>query len=240
MAQHRLYFYANNQLWRYTSDTHFELIKLPQGFQPHSAFSDGTFIGQFKDTIVLVSEAGEIIYTSDYYVGGKSFQVIGNSQNYIVWQDGGACMQYKLGTNDQYESSLFSLQREKVMNFQLITYDKQSDHFWVYKEPFLYLTQRDGKVLYRNKTFPRVACMDETGNLWIAKFAITILQPQQKKFSRFLYQEKHLANKEDFFRCRGITEKNETLFISTYKGSWVIDLKITKTKRFHIVLTWAL
>ena len=229
--QHNLYFFANDQIWRYSGDTEFELLRLPHGFEPNSIFSDKTFVGELHGNLVLVAPSGELIYTSDYHLTDKrGFQVIGSHQNFVVWQEGSPCMQYTLLADNQYKSVPFSIQREGNLNYSLVHFDEKRNHFWVFAEPNISLIDSGGNLLFQHETFPRIATIDNNGNLWIGKYGITILRPEEKKFKRYLYQDEPSLGNEALFHCRGIIEKNDNLYIGTYNGTQIIDLKTGNAK----------
>ena len=224
-SEHRLYFFTSNQLWRYSSNTLFELVKIPQGFEPHSVLSDGTFAGALENRFVLVSPMGETSFISDYQINNRDFHVLGNRQNFLVWQEGAPCLQYKLQSNNSYEPTLFSLQREGILNYSLVKFDEKRQHYWLYAEPYLHMMDADGNILNRTEIMPRTACIDKNGNLWIGKFSVTILRPKEKKFKRYLYQDPQKLTGVDLDRCRGITKKNGHLYVATYYGTRVVNLK---------------
>ncbi len=231
-SQQRLYFFVNHQLWRFSRENLFELVKIPQGFEPHSVFSDGTFAGSLENQFVLVSPKGETTYVSDYQINNRDYHVLGNRQNFLVWKEGAPCLQFKLQTNNGYEQTLFPIQRKGALNYSLIHFDEQSHHYWLYAEPYLSMLDTDGNILNQNEIMPRTACIDGNGNLWIGKFGITILRPVKKQFERYLYQDQQIQEVEDLHRCRGIIKKNENLYISTYNGTRIIDLKNGNYKSF--------
>lgn len=225
--QQQLYFWVNQQLWQYTGSA-FELVKLPPAFAPLSIFSDGTFSGMLEDEVVLMSPEGELLYRTNYHIKkDEPYYVMGNRQCFLAWQEGLPCMKYQVSSSSKnYEVSSFRLQqRNKGLNFHFVHFDEKRGHFWIFDESYLYMVDTAGNILYQHKSMPRTACVDKNGNFWSGKFGITILRPEQKFFKRYLHHAQQNPDAEDLYRCRGIVEKDDRLYITTYKGTRVIDLK---------------
>ncbi len=220
-----LYFFADQQLWRYTANRSFENIKIPEGFEPITVFSDGTYAGELENKLVLVSAEGRLLFTSDYELSENVYKVVGNSKTFWVMQDRATCKKFERQADGSYKRKLFPIQQEKGKLFALMYYDEKKNHIWVKKEPYIYMFDGDDQLLYQQKLAPRVACVDYNDNIWMGKFEVTIIRPQKKRFDRFLFQKSKEVSNNERYRCRGIIEEKGKLYINTYRGLRIIDLK---------------
>lgn len=221
----RLYFFANDQLWRYTPTSLFKKIHLPQGFEPFTIFPDGTYVGRMKDKLVTVSSQGVLLYTSNYTLNDNLYSIVGNQHQFWFYQDSSPGQRFERSADGSYQSTLFPLQKEGYEIFSFLYFDAKQNHVWVNKGEYTYLYDTNGNQLYQHEYASRVALSDENGNLWLGKFEASILRLQTKKFKTYLQKDQKTKGFNDMYQCRGILEKQGKLYVNTYKGLNVIDLE---------------
>ncbi len=232
---HQLYFFANQQLWKYNSESLFEEMDIPRGFAPIDIFSDGTLVGTKNKQVVLVSATGKFLFNTNYNIKRelRDLHVLGDHQRFMVWQFG-QIHGHKLfvkQTNDEYEASPLPHLSDDLEIIHPVFFDKDSNQTWLYKKPMLHMLSFEGRRLSLpiDKS-PRTACIDLNGNLWYGENGLTIVKSQEQRFKRFLYRDEVISQSAPFYRCRGLLEKGNELFINTYLGTKVIDLSNGKTR----------
>ena len=221
--EHRLYFFANQNLWRIIGDGVFENIAIPKGFHLIKTLSDGTYVGLIDKKIAIVSSSGDLIFQSEYIIQNRIYEVLGNAERFIVWQQEHLQQLFERQADNTYQPQEFPKLSPGEM-VHPVFYDKIKDQFWLYNDEKLHLIDFNGKSHSQPLNTPRNACIDKNGNLWIGEHGITILKSQQQKFKRFLYQEDKTNSTSKLYRSRGMLEKNGQLYVNTYLGSKVIDL----------------
>lgn len=223
--QKQLFFFAKNQLWKYTPSHLFQLVQLPQNFKPYSILSDDYLIGKINGKLGLVSPQGKLLFISNYLLNDHLFNIIGTHQKFWVWQDQSTVEVFENLPNGEYQSVLFPIQQEKKA-FYFLFFDKNKNQVWVNKGDHIYLFDENGNQLLKHETKARIACLDKDRNLWMGKFNATLLRLQEKKFKKYLHRNKK-TNKY-LIQCRGIIENQGNLYVNTYDGLKIIDLESEK------------
>ena len=225
--QHRLYFYAEERLWRYSPDAFFEQVQLPAGFEPIHIFGNGTFAGTRNNSLAIASPDGKILYQSDYDIQiNDRFSLKGDHRNFIITQPTNRSRLFKLTADGSYSSSHFPQVNKVSWGVHVVDYNPTSRHFWMYVDPHLRLIDANGQILLQTPIWTRVACLDHSGNLWGGgAVGLYILKPQRRIFQRYLYQDSETTRIDELFRCRGMVEKNGQLYVNTYHGPQKIDLE---------------
>ena len=226
--EQRIFFFANDHLWRYTPETFFQSIKLPPGFKPHTVFSDGTFTGALREKLALVSATGEVLYASNYPFDIIQSKIIGDRQKFWVSQKDDSVFEFERLSDADYKITLFGIPPECEGLAALLHFDEQRKHLWINKGESVLLFDSKGNLLDQQKGVPRTTCMDHNGNFWTGEYEITLLHLQKKRFKQFLSQDQKKIEIEDLYRCRGITEKEGKLLVNTYLGTMIIDLENEK------------
>lgn len=220
--QKQLFFFANQQLWKYTPNHLFQLVQLPQKFKPYSILSDDYLVGEIGGKLSLISPQGELVFTSDYSLNNSFFNILGTNQKFWVWQDQSPAEVFERSSDGKYESVLFPIQQNKGI-FYFIFYDKIKKQVWVNKNKHIYLFDENGKQLFKHETMARVACMDKDRNFWTGRFNAILLRLKERRFKKYLHLNK--KTNKTFFQCRGIFEKQRKLYVNTYQGFQIIDLE---------------
>ena len=217
----RLYFFTNDQLWRYTKIEGFEPISLPLGFEPHTVFSDGSFVGKMNKKLVVVSSSGEVTFVSNFPLNDSFYEIKGDHQKFWAWQhiDAG-CKSFEKQSDGSYKLATFPIQSNKNQRHFLKYFDKSRNHLWVTKGFDLYLFDSEENQLFKHDIEPRVISVDQSGIVWIGKYEATLLRLEKNRFKNYLNQ--NIEN--PVYQCRGIIEKNRKLFVNTYRGPKIIDL----------------
>ncbi len=221
--EHQLYFFANNQLWKYTPSSLFELVALPEGFKPQNIFADGSYAGSFQNKLAICSAEGKL-FTTSYTVTDKGYRIVGNRQKFWVHQDQIDCSVFVQQKNGTYAITPFPVQ-PKNQNFYLLCFDENRQHLWVSKGLVTYLYDNNENVLNQIDRESRRACLDDNGNLWIGKMGVELLRLQKRKFKQFLHFSKEKVANKDFYKCRGLLEVDGKLYVNSYKGTKIIDLE---------------
>ncbi len=223
---HQIYIYAADTLWCYSSKDHFKSIDLPSGFIPHTIFSNGTIAGRLNQKLILLAADGQIT-TTDYPLSGFRSQIVGDYDKFLVWQFGRHCQIIEPQDGQTHcPGTLFPIQQEKNENFSFLLFDKERQCIGLNKDAEFILCNLEGQRLFSSPIVARRACFDPKDNLWLGKFELLVLHLQKKKFKRYLYQPRFPAsNSEIVYQCRGILEKDQKLYVNTYLGTQVIDLK---------------
>ena len=223
--QKQLFFFAKNQLWKYTPSTLFQLVQLPENFKPNSILSDDYLVGEINGKLGLVSPRGDLLYTSNYALNEHFFNVIGTHQKFWVYQDQSSVEVFEKLSAGKYLSVLFPLQQEKG-SFSLLLYDKAKNQVWVNQGQHIYLFDENGNQILKHETMARIACLDKDDNLWTGKFNAILFRIQKRRFKKYLDRNK--KTNKILFQCRGIFEKQENLYVNTYDGLKIIDLESEK------------
>ncbi len=221
---HQLFFNVNGQTWSYTKENQFEIADFPASFVPNSILNDGTFAGNLDGRLALVNANKALIYHSDYLLKPHPFQIIGNSDNFWVWQAGALCKNFKQSSDRSYRNMDFPLQGTNPEDLRLLSIDPFREGFWVHKGQRIYLYNFDNDLVFEHDTQVRVASLDRNGNLWTGKHEIELLQLQAQEFKHYLYTESRSDLQNDAFQCRGILKIGDLLYVNTYQGPKIIDL----------------
>ncbi len=218
----RLYFFANKQLWRYSVSNFFEKLTLPTGFEPFCIFSNGSYAGKMDGKLVLVTSSGEVSFDSDFPLIDSYFELKGDYQKFWVWQHTDAgCRSFEKQSDESYKTETFPLQANKTQRHFLTYFDKNRNHLWVTKGKELYLFDLEGNLILKHDIEPRVISVNQEGIVWIGKDQVTLLRLEKNRFKNYLHQN----SEQPMYQCRGIIEKNGKLFVNTYRGPKIIDLK---------------
>ncbi|MEM9929064.1 MAG: hypothetical protein AAF840_04560, partial [Bacteroidota bacterium] len=222
-ADQRLYFFARDQLWRYSLKDQFEVILLPSGFQPAATFTNGAFIGRKQDELVLITANGELLQTLDYPLENKPFSFLGDQEQFWIHQFKGGCVSYQQQIDGTYQSKIVPLPGPTKTFPALLDYNTQRKELWVKNRESSYLLNAQNEVVFHYPRTARRVVHDQHGNYWLGKSQIELVQLQPKRFERLLRNED--GERRNRVRCRGIIEKEGQLYVQTYGGIRRIDLQ---------------
>ncbi|MEL6863098.1 MAG: two-component regulator propeller domain-containing protein [Bacteroidota bacterium] len=220
--QQQLYFFANQQLWRYTPSASFQMVPLATGFEAIDRFPNGTFIGFLNQRLALVSAEGDYLLKTNYKLQEGRFDFQGDHKKFIVTQLDQWVVQFVLQADGSYQQK--PLPDFLSGSISVVAYDKQREQFWIFKDPNVHLVSEEGKSLVQYPGWPSTSCYDVAGNLWLSTYGAHLLKIQEKKFKRYLYKDPKTTKSEEQFRCRGILEDQGYLYVNSYKGPQRIDL----------------
>ncbi len=226
--QGNIYFFADQRLWSYSPDLHFQEINLPSGFTPLKRLEDDIFLGILNQRIHLISLDKQIYYDTKYQlIGDKHIDIIGTAQTLVISQPGNRCLKVQQNNNGQYIHSPFNLQGNKEKEIALLGYDQEKQQTWLYAEPNIHLTNAQGQSILSvpYSIYPRIAYFDEQKNLWVGGHGLQIIKPERQYFQRYLHSADKGTPVDSLFRCRGITKKEGSLYVNTYQGPKKVKLK---------------
>jgi len=173
---------------------------------------------------MIVSALGKMIQTVDYGLTERYYDVIGDHDQFYIWQQQRPCRVFEKQLDGTYQSSLFTLQQHKQESFGLLKYDAGKKQLWVNKRDSTYLLDHAGNILFAVPEWARVIEQDFQGNYWFGKYEVKVLRLQKQKFKRFLNTDEHLLP-NNATQCRGIFLNDHQLYVGTYEGVHVINLK---------------
>lgn len=239
---------TNGQLLKYHGETGFSSIPTPQiqTFIPFVWSPKHTIWGLTENRhIAEIDTLGQIvqIFQSSRFQNYQRLELLHQDEQGRIWFATLKELLVQVETqkeifaiDDKSELTMEEAVPQMTFNtrdaFTKVFIDKKKELFWHKGNPQLWVTNGQNEIVYDflekhpdiAKSDIRTIYFDKANRAWIGTFyGLYLVDLYQSPFQKYLYLAPEQNQTNDFFSCRSILDKKDTVWINTYQGLHFFD-----------------